>query len=122
VIRRAVKFEFAGGLAVTQYFDYKVGDDCSGDVLANSSDSMFANQALKFYPNPVQNECFIEKLEGQSLEISLVTDLQGKSYSVPMIQTKSHYQLTLSGLKAGLYFITIVNGENERSVIKVLKD
>ncbi len=122
VVRRAVKFEFAGGLAVTRYFDYTVGDDCSGKPLSVSVGTSFEELQLKYYPNPIQNSLSIERVSGQSFEIVSVMDLQGKAYALPIVSSSDQYQLDFSGLNAGLYFITMVNDQKERRTIKVIKD
>jgi endoglucanase Acf2 len=51
-ISYACKFAFAGGLAVTQYLSYEVGEDCGEFVNIETSTW---EQALQIYPNPTQN-------------------------------------------------------------------
>ncbi|MFY0605893.1 MAG: carbohydrate-binding protein [Cyclobacteriaceae bacterium] len=118
-IRRAVKFEFAGGLAVTRYFDYTVGDNCSG-VLNAVSNASFDELPI-YYPNPVQTAFFIEEFDNQLFEISRVVDLQGKAYSVPVARANGKFILDFTGLNSGLYFVTLLNADNQQSIIRVIK-
>jgi beta-glucanase (GH16 family) len=110
-INYAVKFAFSGGgMSVTKYFSYIVGNNCTLGV-GNSSE-------LKnvCYPNPVHNTLFLKLTEGKN-RISL-TDVLGKKMidcSVP-----ESYSLDMSPYKNGIYFLSIENttGIHHQKIIK----
>lgn len=93
------KFAFAGGLAVTKYINYKVGDSCG--TLGIADETLDAN--IFMYPNPVNNNLFIKsnfqtitKVEAYSLQGKLM-----KSFS------RNFDELNVADLSSGLYLIKI---------------
>ena len=97
------KFAFAGGLAVTKYFTYKVGDDCAvlsvDDVLANS---------IKLYPNPTKNTLNISSPVKTITKVEIYS-LIGKKV---MEQTTDLENVNVEEISNGLYLIRILSNKN----------
>lgn len=70
-INYAVKFAFAGGLAVTRYVPYVVGSNCATGVKKND------DQLISYFPNPTDGKLFFTNLENKTYSYSLV-NLTGK--------------------------------------------
>ncbi|MDA9970434.1 T9SS type A sorting domain-containing protein [Flavobacteriaceae bacterium] len=101
-ISYGVKFVWAaGGLAVTKYFTYTVGDDCSTAGLDGSSLS-----SVKMYPNPASGIVKFSTALGDALSVS-VFDLLGKLV-IPVQTIQS--ELNISNLNPGVYFVRMEQG------------
>ena len=70
---------------------------------------------VNVYPNPIQNEVFLDLSGAYSFQI---TDLNGRT----VIENKnvSSSKIDLANLKTGVYFLQLVQ-ENEQAIIKVVK-
>ena len=109
-ISYAVKFAFAGGLSVTKYFSYVVGETCAlgienRDTLKNS-----------VYPNPVESNLFLRMTAVENRII--LTDLLGQKLIDRAVI--SPYSLDMSSFKSGVYFLNIenTNGVEQLKIIK----
>jgi endoglucanase Acf2 len=109
-INYAVKFAFAGGMSVTKYFSYVVGNNCALGIETSSS--------LKnvLYPNPVHNSLFLQLIDNQN-HISL-TDIVGKK--ILDLNVSAFYNLDMSAIKSGIYLLSIENskGIQQQKIIK----
>ncbi|WP_026777953.1 glycosyl hydrolase [Polaribacter sp. Hel_I_88] len=98
-INYACKFAFAGGLAVTKFLSYKVGETCTLSI----DDANFAN-SIRVYPNPAKNILNID------LEINLT---KVEVYSVigkKMKQFTSNLdKVNVEDLTSGLYLIKFIS-------------
>ena len=102
VISYAVKFAWAAsGLAITKFFTYKVGDDCS----TAGVDDFFAN-SVKLHPNPANGVVRFSTVTNEALEVS-VYDLLGKQV-IPVRTVQS--ELNISSLNPGMYFVNMKQG------------
>ena len=68
------KFAFAGGLAVTKYFSYQVGDDC-----ALSYNSISPINQVFIYPNPADKEVFVSVSQGSIDKLELHSSVGASS-------------------------------------------
>lgn len=109
-INYAVKFAFAGGMSVTKYFSYEVGNSCSLGVETSSELKQFA------YPNPVEGILYLELLDDQNQII--LTNILGQILIEDVV--KASHNLDLSFYKSGLYFLTIKNSSGNQK-IKIIK-
>jgi endoglucanase Acf2 len=109
-ISYAVKFAYAGGLAVTKYYTYTVGNTCSLGV------ETVSKAKNVFYPNPVQNTLFLQ-----------LTDLENRIFLTDVLGHKlldsnvpSNYSLDMSSFKTGIYFLRVenTNGVQQEKIIK----
>lgn len=103
-ISYACKFAFPGGIAVTEFFEYQVGANCSLHF-TNIVDNL-----VKIYPNPASDKIYIDG------DFSMV-----KIYSINgkiMVQNQSK-ELDISHLSKGVYFIKILS--NDSNLIEVNK-
>ncbi|MEC9195043.1 MAG: T9SS type A sorting domain-containing protein, partial [Bacteroidota bacterium] len=93
----ACKFAFAGGLAVTQYFSYVVGDDC-----ALSYDQLSSSNQVFIYPNPADKEVFVSMRQGSidSLELYTINGFKIK-------KATATDRLHVDELAIGLYLIKV---------------
>ena len=64
-ISYACKFAFAGGLAVTKYFSYQVGSNCS----SLTTNELTWSRAIKLFPNPTKD---IFSIESKQVNVSKV--------------------------------------------------
>ena len=112
-IRYACKFAFAGGLAVTKYFSYVVGDNCA---LGINDDT--AKAAFKVFPNPAKNHWMVKTQNIKITSIQLF-DVLGKKV-LSMSPNTTDATINGASLKAGLYFakITTVNGVSSIKLVK----
>ena len=108
-ISYACKFAFAGGLAVTQYFSYEVGDDC-----ALSSDQLSSSNQVFVYPNPADKEVFVSVSQGSidSLELYTINGIKIK-------KATATDRLQVNELASGLYLIK-VNQNGQQSFHRII--
>jgi hypothetical protein len=107
-LRLACKFEFAGGLAVSQYLSYEVGDNCGALGVEDWP------AGLSVYPNPASERLRIEWPEFYSA--SLYT-LLGKE-----VLTSDAQDIPLEHLANGLYVMVITGRNGQRVHVKIVKD
>lgn len=95
-INNAVKFAYAGGLSVTEYFSYVVGDDCTLSQINPTQLDDFT------FVNPVKGDLIINSNQiVDKIEIYSVT---GKL----VLQTSTNLeQVDVSKLTQGLYIVSI---------------
>ncbi|MGB2370102.1 MAG: glycosyl hydrolase [Flavobacteriaceae bacterium] len=96
-ISYACKFAFAGGLAVTKYFSYQVGENC-----ALSSDPISPTNQVFIYPNPADKEVFVSVSQGSIDKLELYT-ISGVKIKDP----NSDDRLQVDELASGLYLIKV---------------
>ncbi len=101
IISYACKFAFAGGLAVTKYFSYQVGDVC-----ALSADALDNIAGLRIYPNPAKEVVYVSVAEGTLDKLELYS-LSGKK--VIEIRSNSNY-IQVGDLSSGLYLLKVYQG------------
>lgn len=109
-INYAVKFAYAGGLSVTKYYSYVVGDACT--LGTQESGEKF----VKIYPNPVKDVLNIEFLENNTIVV--LTDITGRILLEKMVNSKD--KIDVSKLNSGIYILTIKNN-NIRKTFKLIK-
>ena len=105
------KFAFAGGLAVTKYFAYKVGDNC---VLGIEDNVLAAS--IKLYPNPVK------RVLNLNSPIKIITKVEIYSVIGNLVKstTKNLNEINVEDLSSGLYLIKIftLEGSVSKKLIK----
>jgi endoglucanase Acf2 len=96
------KFAFAGGLAVTKYFSYKVGTNCTLSV----KNAVFAS-SVTLYPNPVKNIL--------NLNSTVKTITKVEIYSVigkKVIEFNQGLEkMNIEELSSGLYVIKVISNK-----------
>lgn len=112
-ISYACKFAFAGGLAVTKYFQYVVGDDCA---LSNNN---FDAASFAVYPNPTQNNWTISTTDSQIKSVQ-VYDISGKNVLTVSNQS-NEVMIDATPLIKGIYLAQIQT-ENGVQTIKLAKN
>lgn len=100
-ISYACKFAFAGGLAVTKYFSYQVGEVC-----ALSFDKAKPLNEVIVYPNPADKEVYISVSQGTIDKLELYT-ISGKR--IKKIRSSNNL-LQLDDITSGLYLIKVYQG------------
>lgn len=98
-INYACKFAFPGGLAVTKYLSYVVGDNCTLGV------NDFEKTSFMVFPNPTQDSWTI-KTENIQMETIRVFDILGKNVLL-LSPNETKTKIYGSNLKSGLYFAQI---------------
>jgi endo-1,3(4)-beta-glucanase len=101
-IRYACKFGFAGGLAVTKYFSYKVGDNCPLNIEDN-----ILMQSVRLFPNPAKSIINIDS-PLRTLEKVEIYSLLGKKLKV--VHSNIEY-IHVDDLSSGLYLIKVFSKE-----------
>lgn len=95
-INYAVKFAYAGGLSVTEYFSYVVGDDCT---LSQINPIQFDDFT---FPNPVKDDLIITS--NKTIDKIEIYSITGKL----VLQTSTNIeQVDVSKLAKGLYIVTV---------------
>jgi len=99
-INYAVKFAYAGGLSVTKYVSYVVGNNCALEVTAQSLLDQFS------YNNPVNDFVTINS----QLEIDKVAiySMLGTIVSSTNFETNS---VDVRNLPKGIYLLAVYSGE-----------
>jgi hypothetical protein len=111
-ISYACKFAFAGGMAVTKYFSYQVGDVC-----ALSFDALDDINGLRIYPNPAKEVVYLTTANGtlDKLELYLLSGKKIKDYN-PNID-----YIQVDDLSSGLYLLKVYKGD-KHEFLKLLID
>ena len=109
-ISYAVKFAYAGGLSVTKYFSYVVGNTCTLGV------EDVSKEGQSIYPNPVENVLNL-KLSDTQNQITL-TDATGKKLLEAVVNASQ--TLDMKAYKTGLYFLNVKNPKGNQN-FKVIK-
>ena len=95
-INYAVKFAYAGGLSVTEYFSYVVGDDCTLSQINTIQFDDFT------FPNPVKDDLIITS--NKTIDKIEIYSITGKL----VLQTSTNLeQVDVSKLAKGLYIVTV---------------
>ncbi|WP_439479797.1 family 16 glycosylhydrolase [Chryseobacterium aquaticum] len=101
-INYAVKFAYAGGLSVTKYYSYVVGDACTSLGVEN-----FSTSQETVYPNPVETVLNLKLFEKKNT-ITLY-DFSGKK--VLQKDMKATSQIDMISYPSGNYLIKIENSK-----------
>lgn len=105
----ACKFAFAGGLAVTEYISYTVGDNC-GTVGVEESEM----NTIKIYPNPASSVLHFESKITPITKIELYSVLGNK-----VLECEENCdQINVEKLSSGLYLVKVFS--ESKFVIKKL--
>lgn len=110
-INYAVKFAFAGGLAVTKYFSYVVGNTCTLGLESSSELKQL------FYPNPVKNVFYLQLLDEQNRIV--LTDMLGRKILDEVVNAS--HTLDMSTFKTGVYLLRVENSYGIQNV-KIIKE
>ena len=102
-ISYACKFAYAGGLSVTKYISYVVGNSCSLGVETVSELKQFC------YPNPVDDVMELQLLDNQN-KITL-TDVLGRKLIEDDV--KSSHKIDMSAFANGTYFFKLKFNDKE---------
>jgi hypothetical protein len=105
----ACKFAFAGGLAVTQYIDYEVGEDCLSSSVSNTWEDL-----ITLSPNPTRDILYINGLAHES-KVDIYSSLGQQIYSATATD-----MISVRNLKPGMYYINLEVG-GRRITKKFLK-
>jgi hypothetical protein len=110
-ITYACKFAFEGGMSVTKYLTYTVGNTCP---LTGFETATELKQS--FYPNPVQNELHLQLLDKQNRLI--LTDMTGHTLLNEVVPAV--HKLDMSPYTSGIYLLRIENkhGVQYEKIIK----
>lgn len=100
-ISYACKFAFAGGLAVTKYFSYEVGDECSVGI-----EDFDLSQFVIMHPNPASNRLFIL---AKDYVIQRV-EIRSSSGALAITESDVKNGIDISDYPNGIYFVTVFVG------------
>jgi hypothetical protein len=107
-ISYAVKFAYAGGLSVTNYYTYVVGNNCALNVISNNE-----LENLTFI-NPVEN--YLNINSQSTIDKVEIFDLLGKLVLSTSINTNN---VDVRNLNKGFYLMTVYSGD-KKSVKKII--
>lgn len=106
-INYAVKFAYAGGLSVTQYFSYVVGNNCALEIdVSDFIEFSFANPVATNLM--IHSNTPIDKVEISNMMGSLV-----------LATTESTKPIDITNLSNGMYLVAVYT-DNKRSIKKML--
>ena len=107
-INYACKFAFSGGLAVTKYISYIVGNNCSLGLVKSTELEQFS------FKNPTNDYVYIaSKIAIDKVEIY---NMQSKLVSSTNVETN---KVDIKNLTKGIYLIAVYSGE-QKSVKKLI--
>jgi endoglucanase Acf2 len=111
-ISYACKFAFDGGLAVTKYLTYKVGDNCT-----LSTENNILAQSVKVFPNPAKNTLNL------SSPIKAITKVEVFSViGKKLLTVKNNLEkINIEELSSGMYFIKI-SSDDANYTTKFIKE
>lgn len=109
-ISYAVKFAYAGGQSVTNYFSYVVGENCTLNINNFSENENF------WFQNPVSETLKIET--EMNLDKVEIFSLLGKSI---LVATSNFNQIDLRTISKGVYLVSIQSGEKRIIKKMILK-
>lgn len=109
-IEVACKFAYAGGMSVTKYFKYRIGQSCQTSVEGADLEQ------IEVFPNPVTDLLYI----GTSQESQEVILYNSQGVELFHSNIYSGEAIDMKGYSPGLYFVTIMSG-NGIAVKKVIK-
>ena len=112
-ISYACKFAFAGGLAVTKYFSYQVGSNCS----SLTTDELTWSRAIKLFPNPTKDIFSIEskQVNVSKVEIYSILEKKLKEYNTSITI------FDIEDLSNGLYMVKIYSEKGMSTIKKLVK-
>ena len=112
-ISYACKFEFAGGLAVTKYFSYQVGSNCS----SLTTNELTWSRAIKLFPNPTKGVFSIEskQVNVSKVEIYSILGKKLKEYNTSITT------FDIEDLSNGLYMVKIYSEKGMSTIKKLVK-
>ena len=114
-ISYACKFAFAGGLAVTKYFSYEVGSNCSS---LGTIDITLAKN-LRLFPNPSSTMFSIYNSSQIELNKVEIYSLLGKKLKEYNSNTTIY---NIEDLSSGLYLVKIYSKKGMSTLKKVIKE
>jgi endoglucanase Acf2 len=106
-ISYACKFAFSGGMAVTKYFQYKVGTNC--DI---TNVELSHNSKVAIFPNPAIDELYIYLPSGNSS--IYFYDIGGKMLKQLEVNEEL-VRINISSFKSGIYFVKVFNAANSET-------
>jgi hypothetical protein len=107
-INYGVKFAYQGGLSVTNYYTYQVGNNCNLDVEENNQNTNFTFQ------NPVKDVLKINT--NQLIDSIEIYDILGNL----VLKTKeTKNEIEINHLQKGIYLLNIFS-ENKKSTQKLI--
>lgn len=109
-INYAVKFAYAGGLSVTKYFSYVVGNNCSLGLATSIEFEQFSFQ------NPAND--YVHITSKNAIDKVEIYDMLGKLVSSTNVDTN---KVDIKNLSKGIYLLTVYSG-NQKSVKKLVVD
>lgn len=95
-ITYAVKFAYAGGLSVTKYISYVVGENCIAGVDDNEKETAFT-----LYPNPAHSIVYIDSPAAAITKVEVYSIFGSK-----VLETREN-TINIAGLAQGLYLVRI---------------
>jgi endo-1,3(4)-beta-glucanase len=98
-VNLAVKFAYAGGQAVTQYFTYTVGESCSLGI-----DTPELAASVRMYPNPATDMVHFASETADITKVEIYSLLGAK------VMEAATDSVNISGLPKGMYIARIVAG------------
>jgi hypothetical protein len=108
------KFAFSGGLAVTRYFSYDVGDNCETMSVNTVDETLF-----KLHPNPTQDQWTITTVHSQEIISIQLYDYLGKE--IMTLAPHSNVSIIyVNDLVAGIYFAHIKTAAGSKT-LKLVK-
>jgi len=107
-ISYATKFAYAGGLSVTSYFSYVVGDDCSLTIENSQELNLFS------FLNPAKDYMYLN--QNVSIDKLEIYNSLGK---LVLVSSTPNDSINIKNLSKGIYLVTIYQG-TRKSVKKMI--
>lgn len=72
---------------------------------ASSVKQIRSSELFSLYPNPVADECYLDA--GIVIESLELTDMNGKSFKLPIVKEEQRYKINMGQLPSGIYMLHI---------------
>ena len=113
-INLACKFAFAGGMSVTKYYSYTVGNNC--EETTNLTSGIY--KKLRIFPNPASDQLHIEA--GTPIAKVVLHNLYGQQVNAVQVNA-SRCILDISTLPKGSYLLSVEYENGQWDSSKIIK-
>lgn len=112
--QRAIKLPALNGISLPNFPNYRLGTGypvCDSSIILTASPAIFkSTEVLKLYPNPAQDNLYLELFEPfqNSGELVLYNQMGQEMQRFVLADRQTEFQFSVSDLAAGIYFYQLL--------------